>query len=215
MLLVLLWGAWFGLAFLYYGVIIVVSLVFSVHEEKDESGGGGNYHFDYSAIFISASAEIVGLLLVLATVDVWGRIGTQTITYVGGGLSCLLLGFFAYAGAPRNLLVFLSFSARMFMMGATCTTWVSTTEILPTDIRATGHSAANAMARLGGFIAPYIISEGTSLRVIGVVMFLVSIVTAVISWQLPETHGKALGEAHLESSPTPKKEVHQSQYQIM
>jgi MFS family permease len=211
----LLWGAWFGLAFLYYGVIIAVSLVFSVHD-VDENGEGG-YEFDYSAIFISASAEILGLLLVLMTVDNWGRITTQTATYLGGGFSCLILGFMAYAEAPRAMLLFLAFVARMFMMGASCTTWVSTTEILSTDIRATGHSAANAMGRMGGFFAPYIITEGNSIRVIGVVMFIVSIVTATISLQLPETQGKALGEAHIEEDVTEEKKDSgpQSPYQML
>ena len=208
-----LWGAWFGLGFLYYGVIIAVSLVFSV---RDVDGEGG-YEFDYGAIFISASAEILGLVFVLMTVDNWGRIPTQTVTYLGGGLSCLILGFTAYAEAPRGTLLFLAFVARMFMMGATCTTWVSTTEILSSGNRATGHSAANAIGRMGGFFAPYIITEGNSLRSIGVVMFIVSIFTAMISWQLPETQGKAMGEAHLDEnvSETKKEPASQAPYQML
>jgi MFS family permease len=191
----LLWGTWFGLAFLYYGVIIAVSIVFSNHEEKDSNGEGGMYEFDYSAIFISGSAEIIGLILVLLTVDRWGRIPTQTLAYLLGGISCLLLGFCAYAEASRTILVALAFLSRMAMMGASATTWVSTSEILSTEIRATGHGAANAMARFGGFFCPYIITERTSLRWIGVALFMVSILTAQLSWQLPETAGKALGEA--------------------
>jgi MFS family permease len=211
----LLWGAWFGLQFLYYGVIIAVSLVFSVHDV--DANGEGGYEFDYSAIFISASSEILGLVLVLMTVDKWGRIPTQTFTYLGGGFSCLIFGFMAYAEAPRGTLLFLAFVARMFMMGATCTTWVSTTEILSTGNRATGHSAANAIGRMGGFFAPYIITEGNSIRVIGVVMFIVSIFTAMIAWQLPETQGKAMGGAHNdEDVPEKKKEpVPQAPYQII
>jgi MFS family permease len=213
----LLWGAWFGLQFLYYGVIIAVSLVFSVHDV--DANGEGGYAFDYSAIFISASSEILGLVLVILTVDNCGRITTQTITYLGGGLSCLMLGFMAYAEAPRGTLLFLAFVARMFMMGATCTTWVSTTEILSTGNRATGHSAANAIGRMGGFFAPYIITEGNSIRVIGVVMFIVSVLTAMISWQLPETQGKAMGEANLdEDVPAPEKKklpAPQAPYQML
>jgi putative MFS transporter len=155
------------------------------------------YEFDYSAIFISASAEIVGLILVLFTVDRWGRVVTQTSTYLLGGVSCLLLGFCAYnPDSSRTLLVILAFLSRMAMMGASCTTWVSTSEILSTDIRATGHGAANAMSRFGGFFCPYIITQGTSLRWIGSFIFIVSLVTALFSWHLPETAGKALGEAH-------------------
>ena len=196
----LLWGVWFGLAFLYYGVIFAVSMVFSEHQVEDDFGHGGHYEFDYSAILISASSEVVGLIIVLMTIDKWGRIATQTVTYIGGGTSCLLLGCLASVDASRNVLIFLAFLARMFMMGGSCTTWVSTTEILPTEIRATGHSAANALARIGGFLCPYIISEGTSLRAIGVFIFAVSMVTGLISWLLPETQGKAIGEAQLSNA---------------
>ena len=197
----LLWGAWFGLAFLYYGVILAVSIVFSTHEDKDENGEGGSYDFDYPAIFISASSEIVGLIIVLCTVDSWGRVMTQVSTYLVGGLACLVLGFTAHAeNAPRAVLILIAFIARMAMMGASCTTWVSTSEIFSTDVRTSGHGTANAFARLGGFFCPYIITDGTPLRLIGLCMFGVSIVTASISWNLPETAGMALGSIHTDQS---------------
>ena len=193
-----LWAAWFGYAFLYYGVIIAVSRVFSEGQTEDQSGdGSGHYSFDYSAIVISASSEIAGLVVVLMTVDKWGRIVTQVATYVGGGLSCLILGLLASADAPRYALVLFAFAARMFMMGATCTTWVSTAEILSTSILATGHSAANAVSNIGGFLSPFVISESISPRAMGVVMLAVSILTGLAAWQLPETNGKALGEVHI------------------
>jgi len=187
-----LWGAWFGLAFLYYGVIIAVSIVFTVHEVAEN--GEGSYDFDYSAIFISASAEIFGLLVVLFTIDRYGRIPTQTTAYLMGGGSCLLLTLAAAADSPRYLLLILAFMSRMAMMGSSCTTWVSTSEILSTEIRATGHGAANAVARLGGFFCPYIISDHTPIHWIGIFIFTVSVVTASVSWFLPETAGQSLGE---------------------
>jgi hypothetical protein len=88
----------------------------------------------------------------------------------------------------------LAFVARMAMMSASCTTWVSTSEMLSTEIRSTGHGAANAMARLGGFIAPYVITEGNSMGTIGVLVLLVSFVTAECASRLPETAGKPMGD---------------------
>lgn len=189
-----LWGAWFGLAFLYYGVIIAVSIVFTVYEDKDENGDGGAYNFDYSAIFISASSEIFGLLIVLVTIDKWGRVPTQTMAYLLGGISCLMLCIAAGAGADRTVLIALAFLSRMAMMGSSATTWVSTSEILSTEIRATGHGVANAVARLGGFFCPYIISEQTDIHKIGIFIFVVSLFTASVAWFLPETAGQAMGD---------------------
>jgi hypothetical protein len=53
---------------------------------------------------------------------------------------------------------------------------------------------ANAMGRIGGITSPFIISESTSLRTIGVIMFLVSGATAIFTRCLPETVGRPLGD---------------------
>ena len=95
-LIAVLGGVWFGLAFLYYGEIIAVSLVFSDEEETTNEDGDeqDSYDFDYSAIFISSSAEILGLIMVLFTVDrfsIWSdsysslRVpGGRTLLFVPG-----------------------------------------------------------------------------------------------------------------------------------
>ena len=81
----------------------------------------------------------------------------------------------------------------MLLMAASCTTWVSTAEIFTTDIRSTGHSAANAVARIGGFLVPYVVSASAPLPFIGTFMLLVACGTAFCAWNLPETKGRDLG----------------------
>ena len=196
-----LWIVWFGMAFVYYGVIIAVGIIFSEYQDLDDNdnddnniNGLGAYDFDYSAIFISASSEIFGLMVVLYTIDRYGRIATQTAAYLLGGGACLLLALAVTLEAHRSWLITLSFFARMAMMAASCTTWVSTSEIFSTEIRTTGHGVSNAMARLGGFFCPYIISEQTPIQYVGWCIFAVCLVSAGFSWYLPETAGQSLGE---------------------
>lgn len=112
--------------------------------EAAERGEGGTPTFDYRAIFISASAEVLGLFIVIHTVDRMGRIPSQTASYIlGGGF---LFSFAMLAGTASNsTLTGIAFCARMFEMMGSCVTWVSTAEILTTEIRTTGHSTANAM----------------------------------------------------------------------
>jgi putative MFS transporter len=205
---ILLWGTWAGLAFLYYGVIIAVSIVFTTHldNDEDQDNNKGLYEFDYNAIFISASSEIFGLVIVLFTIDRFGRIPTQTVSYLVGGIACLALGILASVDSSRWILLIMAFVSRMAMMGASCTTWVSTSEILSTEIRTTGHGTANAVARLGGFVCPYIISDHTGLTFIGIIIFAVSVLTANIAWQLPETTGRAMGEGRALDIHKPEKQ---------
>ena len=145
---------------------MAVSIVFSnVKNDADdiENNEGERFDFDYVAIFITSSAESVGLILVILIVDRIGRVPTQIWTYSLGGLCLLLLGVFDfYVGADdmnavdqeeasqRLHLIFFAFLSKMFVFGATSVTWQHTTELLPTRFRATGHG-------LGEFLFQFII----------------------------------------------------------
>jgi hypothetical protein len=78
------------------------------------------------------------------------------------------------------------------MMGANCLTLVSTSAILATEIRSTGHAAANAISRVGGAICPFIVSERTPLLAIGCIMLFVALVTARFVHKVPETMGQGM-----------------------
>jgi hypothetical protein len=158
--------------------------------------GAESYSFDYSAIFTSASAEVAGTTLIIFLVDRVGRIPSQALSYFAGGVSLLILCLLAsQEDASRSHLIIFSFLARMFFMTAICATWVSTAEILTTEIRTTGHSAANAVARLSGSFSPYLLTNATPYPVIGVVMFAISLFTTVCVFNLPETKGLNMGAA--------------------
>lgn len=57
-----------------------------------------------------------------------------------------------------------------------------------------GHSAANAVARIGGFCSPFLIAGDISLINIGIVMLVVHFATAFFVSKLPETKGMDLGK---------------------
>lgn len=115
--------------------------------------------------------------------------------YLLGGVSVFLLCFFASdQNAHRPTLVVLSFIARGFAMGASSMTWIVTAELLPTQIRTSGHSAANAVARLGGAASPFLITANNDMLTIGIVMGCVSILTSFVAWHLPDSSG-AIGTA--------------------
>lgn len=57
-----------------------------------------------------------------------------------------------------------------------------------------GHSAANAVARIGGFCSPFLIAGDASIFHIGIIMLIVHIVTAFFVSKLPETKNMKLGE---------------------
>jgi len=75
--------------------------------------------------------------------------------------------------------------------------WILTAEVLSTEIRATGHSAANAVARIGGIFSPFLVEGRSSIAVGGFILLAVNIATAICSSQLPETKGIEIGKVAL------------------
>ena len=183
---------WGGFAVTYYGTLITVTMIFAADPDDLETDGA--YSFDYDAILASASAEIAGTTIALLTVDRLGRIPTQVASYLGGGFSAFLLTLLAMdSDSPRGQLILMGFLARMFFMGGCSTTWANTAEIMPTEIRTTGHSWSNAVARLAGAASPYLIAEQRPFIISGVVIMTISLATALVSSRLPETKGHSLG----------------------
>ena len=151
----LLWAVWGTYALLYYGTIIAVSQVFSNNNQQDNNNNNNNnniinsinhrdnnndnlndtsddngYHFDYAAMIIASSAEMVGVVLVLFTVDRLGRITAQTTYFSIGGVVLLALcclqsvsSFHNDSQSRRNLLVLLAFLARMFVYSGSSVVW--------------------------------------------------------------------------------------------
>ena len=153
---------WYGLTFMYYGAIMAVSIVFSNIQKGDDNNGSDNdesdaIDFDYWALLIASSAEIVGLLLAILLVDRTGRVSTQSWAYSLGGLSLLLLGILDFYEdsdeSPRNYLIVFAFLSRMFIMGATAITWLHTAELLPTRFRATGHGLGKFLSSIVLFVS--------------------------------------------------------------
>jgi MFS family permease len=204
---ILLWFTWIGYAMGYYGTILTVTRVFDA-DAVEGAADGGTPEFDYKAIFISASAEIVGLFVVIQTVDSIGRIPSQVMAYLGGGVFLFSLSMLADS-ANANVLTVLAFFGRAFEMMGSCVTWVSTAEILPTEIRTTGHSAANAMGRTGAFISPYLVGTNNPIKAVGVIMLMVHLVTAFCAYHLPESKGRVIG--HIDDSNHTETDEHNEQ----
>ena len=78
-------------------------------------------------------------------------------------------------------------------MIGTCVTWVSTAEILTTEVRTTGHSAANAVGRIGALSSPFLIQGDASMVKKGLTMLVIHAGTVIFASMLPETKGSRMG----------------------
>ena len=109
---------------------MVITEIFDSEEEEPSSELGGavtrTYNFDYGAIFVSSSAELVGTTFAILSVDTAGRIPLQVVAYALAGVSVCALCLSAANNAHRKVLISLGFAARIFEMVGSCVSWVST-----------------------------------------------------------------------------------------
>jgi len=187
-----LWGVWGFSAFGYYGTVMAITNIF---DTEGDSGAGPERrnNFDYSAIFESSSAELVGTTIAILSIDVFGRVPLMVVAYAMAGMFVCALYVSAAYECDRSVLIAFGFGARIAEMISTCVTWVSTAEILTTEVRTTGHSAANAVGRIGALSSPFLIQGDASMVKKGLIMLVIHAGTVIFASMLPETKGSRMG----------------------
>ena len=122
-----LWTTWLSFGFCYYGIILLVTRVYS-------SGSGGevsDVSFDFASIFVSACSELAGVTLTALIVDRWGRVSTQSLMYLMTGVALVVLSFLK-AKSSSFTITAISFISRMSAMSSSSATWVATPELYST-----------------------------------------------------------------------------------
>ena len=189
-----LWTVWIAFGFGYYGVVLYVTRIFDhTNDGDDDESDDDSCDFEYAEIFYSALSEIIGVFVASFIIDRYGRVPTQTYFYFFAGVGSFLMGLLAAVDASDEVIAIFGVVARCSVMGASCATWVSTPELFPTHLRATGHSISSSVSRLGAFSAPFVVdNHSISLFMVGVVLAIVNLVASGAAYILPETMGRDL-----------------------
>lgn len=204
-----LWTVWIAFGFSYYGVVLYITRIFDHTNDSDDGDDDDvSCDFDYQDIFFSALSELIGVLVASFIIDRHGRVPTQTWLYATSGFGALMMGVSSAAGMDDYVVSVFGVLSRCGVMGASCATWVSTPELFPTHLRATGHSISSSVSRLGAFTAPFIVNNhALSIFAVGIVLSVVNVAAAIAANLLPETMGKDLDEVSKEESVDEGEEV--------
>jgi len=196
-----IWALWFLVTLLYYGVILLSTEVFQ-SEQDSLSGCHRMSSEDFKDVFISSTAEIPSLISAVFMVDMLGRRLSLVSAFLGmcGFMLLLILVSDSRAGQ-----VVMLFGGRGCANCAFTVIYIGTAEMYPTVYRTTGLGSASAMARVGGFAAPYVAQvmydAAPTLGVL--VMASLALLSAYVSSLLPEMAG-----ASLKDSVTPRNTMH-------
>lgn len=202
-LTLVLWGLWLSVTMLYYGVILMSAQIFkaeSIGENLAMPDGQGlaKCHEmapdDYARAFITASAEIPSLVVAVIMVERVGR--KLTLVYAFATLSICMFALIFMEGYVWWSTAGV-FCARAAANCAFTVVYISTGEMYPTAIRTTGLGTASAMARIGGFSAPFVADVlFDASRTAALLVFAgFAGATALLTFELPETDGAVLPDS--------------------
>ncbi len=138
----LLWAAWFLLAFGYYGAFLWLPTMIA------KRGFGLVTTFEYS--FAMSLAQLPGYFAAAYMIERMGRKPSLLLFFAGSAVSAV-----AFAAAPSAVWLLASGAAlNFFNLGAWGLIYAYTPESFPADLRATGIGSSGSMARVGMIIGP-------------------------------------------------------------
>jgi len=151
----LLWMAFFGNAFSYYGIVLLTSELSNGNricaKQEVESVHSNNASL-YKNVFISSFAEIPGSLMSAMVVDRFGRrLSMASMLFT----SCVFL--FPLVFSRTDILTRISlFGARLCISSSFTIVYIYAPEIYPTVVRTTGIGIASSVGRIGGILCPLV-----------------------------------------------------------
>src|SRR5438445_12158404 len=178
---------WIALNFSYYGLFLSLPFALPVF-----AAVGLDVRLLAEFFIFSAFAHFLGYLVSMFLVEAWGRKRTLAVFLILGGVS----GYF-FATATELWALFVSLAlVSFFNLGAWGAVYPYTSELFPTQYRATGFGMAEGVGKVTAILGPVLFgalyaSTGgiiAPLTAIAVVMALGGVVLAGIG---PETKGQA------------------------
>ncbi|KAG8066197.1 hypothetical protein GUJ93_ZPchr0004g39337 [Zizania palustris] len=197
---VLLWMAFFGNAFSYYGIVLLTSELSNGNricaKEQVESPHSNDASL-YKNVFISSFAEIPGSFLSAMIVD---RIGRKLSMASMLFTSCVFL--FPLIFSQADILTRVSlFGARLCISASFTIVYIYAPEIYPTSVRTTGIGVASSVGRIGGILCPLVAvalvhscQQTTAILLFELVIFLSGMAVSFFPF---ETKGRRLNDTEV------------------
>ncbi|KAL5214688.1 hypothetical protein ABZP36_003840 [Zizania latifolia] len=196
----LLWMAFFGNAFSYYGIVLLTSELSNGNricaKEQVESTHSNDASL-YKNVFISSFAEIPGSFLSAMIVD---RIGRKLSMASMLFTSCVFL--FPLIFSQADILTRVSlFGARLCISASFTIVYIYAPEIYPTSVRTTGIGVASSVGRIGGILCPLVAvalvhscQQTTAILLFELVIFLSGLAVSFFPF---ETKGRRLNDTEV------------------
>ena len=151
-----IWIMSFAQCFSYYGIVLFLPHALEVLtgqsiEEPILGASSSAIKYPYWALTISCIGEVIANVIALVVINSFPRGKLASFFFFGFAASFP----FIVIGAVDSVMVASAMIARLCAANAGNITWLATPEAYPTQVRATGHSWGNLLARSGALCATY------------------------------------------------------------
>jgi len=181
--------AWFTTSMIYYGLAF----------------NGTNLKFPlYIMMTISGVVEVVSLPFNIWLLERWGRRLGLVFILVVAGVACLVM-----LGVPRDLFwwnLLLAAIGRFMVAQCFAVVFIYSSELVPTHVRNISMGAASMCARIGSFLAPFIVDQlgAVHYAIPSSVFGAVAVSSGLLAFLLPETGFSHLPETIEEIEAMPR-----------
>ncbi|XP_064652869.1 organic cation transporter protein-like isoform X2 [Lineus longissimus] len=171
---------WFVNSLVYYGLSLSAGSL------------GGSIYFN---TFLSGAVELPAYVVLIFTMDRFGRRKSIIASMLIGGIACLACCPILDNEPLQPLLVTFAMIGKFGISASFSIIYVYSAEVFPTVVRNVGVGSGSMHARIGGLVAPQIARLSSIWRPLPSIIFgLFSIAAGLLFILLPETYGQVLPE---------------------
>jgi MFS family permease len=151
-----IWIMSFAQCFCYYGIVLFLPHAMEVLtgqslEIPSLGSSSPANKYPYWALTVSCSGEVIANVIALLVINSYPRGKLASFFFFGFAVTFPLI----VSGVVDSVMVASAMLARLCAANAGNITWLATPEAYPTQVRATGHSWGNLLARSGALCATY------------------------------------------------------------
>lgn len=184
-----LYVVWFLVYFANFSVFLTLAMTLREEDSKTCT-------YDFAGAAYSGVTDFAMVLLGVTLIDDIGRCISQISFFSLASIFFLAFTCVRNAGGTKETLVGLMICGKAFLQGGCSALWIHAPELLPTEVRATGHSTAVVVGRTGAIVATFWIdSLSVKEPLLGGLGFTFAILIAgLTAYTLKETTGCSLDD---------------------
>ncbi|XP_063967124.1 synaptic vesicle 2-related protein-like isoform X2 [Lytechinus pictus] len=191
---------WFSMAFLYYGMVLMATELFSSGNTCASEPEAAIECFaacrsldkkGYLQILVTSLAEYPGSIMTFIIIEWFGRRKTMSFELLIGSIFSFLL----FLCTSSNIQMIFIFVVRAMIAGSFQTLYVYTPEVYPTHVRALSLGVCVSSSRIGAILTPFVAQVMIKTSVLTAIGVYASfcLLSCLVSLFLPiETKGKIL-----------------------